>query len=535
MKLSRQLAIIVSIAILGLVLLSTYALTTLHATMVENRKHELQHVLSLAVQSAAPFVEMEQQGKLTHEEAKARAIEALSRFRGGDNYLWVRDDQGVLLVHVRANDIGKKDEGRRPDGTSNWDAFQALVRTDKYAFIEQLSKRPGGTVDVPKINGLTKLPGWNWLFGYGVYIDDVESAFWSFATKVIAVSVLTLLIVAGSAVMLARSIYHKLGGEPEYAARVSQEIASGVLSVRPQGKIPPDSLLGSIFRMQGALRTMIEEIQQSAGRLTQASHNLNAQMSHINNASQHSSVATTSSAAAIQELSTCIANISHSARSTEDNAAQAKDLAVSGASLVSQASQRITDVSTQVSRSTDAILELQKNSVQIGNIVDVIRAIAEQTNLLALNAAIEAARAGEQGRGFAVVADEVRTLASRTAKATAEITTMIDAVQNETGAVVKVMNDVLPMVESSVEYSEQAASSIAQLNQGASEALEMIREVSHAAREQNQATENVAENFETIAAAIRDTASTVEEVKVNVDALAQLAVDLNQSVRFFKL
>jgi methyl-accepting chemotaxis protein len=536
MKLSHQLTIIVSTAILGVILLSGFALQNLHSTMIENRKHELRKVLTLAVQQASYFVDQERQGRMTHEQAQKAAVSMLSTWRDGKNtYLWVRGDDGRLLVHVRTEDIGKLDESRLPDGTKSYDRFIETLRTEPFGYVQSEVKKPETGEIVPKINGVAKLPGWNWLFGFGVYLDDVEAAFWSLAWNLIIVGVIVLGIVAGAASVLAKKIYARLGGDPVYAAQVAQAIADGNLTQPIQGSFARDSLLGSIARMQVSLRGMIENIQQGADRLTHSTTALNQQMAQINRASQSSSDATHSTAAAIQELSVCIDNISKSARDTEINSEQSSRLAGQGESLVNKASDRIHDVSEQVLKSSASIEELQRRSGQIGGIVNVIKEIAEQTNLLALNAAIEAARAGEQGRGFAVVADEVRTLASRTGKATAEITGMIDAVQADTGSVVKIMQEVLPKVNLSVDMSGEAATTLQQINHGAAATLDMIREVAHAANEQTQATESVAENVDKIASMVKQTASAVDGAKNNVNELEQLALDLHKSVSYFRL
>ncbi|AEF53149.1 methyl-accepting chemotaxis protein [Marinomonas posidonica] len=527
MKLSRQLSIIITCAAIGLIILGAVALQTLRTSLIDSGKHEIQTILTLAKEQVAHYIDLEQAGKLSREEAEEKVVETLSHIRYDASYIWANDNNSLSRVHPKSEKIGTFQESYKSD----------IAKLQSVDFAIKISEnfKPGTTVQVLKINGMTKLPHWNWVIGFGIYMDDVNAVFVNSAISFGLIGLLILAAIIIVAVYIARSILKSIGGEPSYAMSVTSSIADGYLNETIEGKFTENSLLGSIARMQKSLQEMVRNINNGSALLTRSTNSLNEQMQQISSASQKSSDASYSTASAIQELSACIEEIANSARNTESDSEESSKLSLHGEEVVKQSAQSINDISNQITRSTEEIDSLQKRSLQIGNIVDVIRDIAEQTNLLALNAAIEAARAGEQGRGFAVVADEVRTLASRTATATSEITETINIVQTETEGVAKTMQAILPKVEESVNSSDEVSQMLTNIRTGTDKTLNRIREVSHSSDEQNKATESLAQHVEEISNMVNETAKAVESSRNSVADLDTLAAELHQSVSYFKV
>jgi methyl-accepting chemotaxis protein len=536
MKLSHRLAIIVGCAALGILVISAFGLSALRTNIVNERRAALHTLLVMVKNQIEYYHDQEKTGKLTREQAQTLAIENLKTLRAGNtSYVWVRTTAALGLVLAIPSDVGKVSFGQKlPDGRYDWQLYLDALNNTDFGTVNLLVKHPKlGTLQ-PKINGVVKIDGWDWVVGCGVWLDDVNSAFWSMAYKFLGIGLFVLAIVIALATIMARRIYGQLGGEPDYAATAAQKISMGGLNQQMEYR-PGNNLLASMVTMQESLRKMIGTIQQDSHELDEAASNLTGQMEQIDKASQQSSAATSSTAAGIEELAVSIDHISASARETEANSTRSGESAANGEKMVTQAANTIEKVSGRIAEASTQIEGLRDRSNQIGGIAGVIKEIADQTNLLALNAAIEAARAGEQGRGFAVVADEVRKLAERTTQATEQITTMIDGIQNDTSSVVASMQTVMPLVAQGVEMAGNAASALREINLDAKSTQERIREVAYATAEQSQASTSVAQNVERIAHMVEESASSVRAANADVQTLKDLAGRLRSTVAHFQL
>jgi methyl-accepting chemotaxis protein/methyl-accepting chemotaxis protein-3 (ribose and galactose sensor receptor) len=351
----------------------------------------------------------------------------------------------------------------------------------------------------------------------------------------LVIGAILLSIVSFLAIRTMRSILGQLGGEPQYAAEIAQGIANGDLSRRIESDGRTESLLGSMRTMRDGLHGMVDRFNQASTTLATASQQLTEETEQISRGSQMTSEATSSTAAAVEEMTVSISHISASARETESNSRHAAELATQGEELANNAADEIRRIAGDVSSAADLIRGLVERSREIDSMSAVIKEIADQTNLLALNAAIEAARAGEQGRGFAVVADEVRKLAERTGGATQDITRTIRAVQSDTDVVANRMDGVRGQVALGVELAEKAAEALREINCGAQQTLEKTREVANAAQEQSQVSNSIAGNVERIAQMVEESDAAVHAAHDQVRRLDELARELHQAAAKFKL
>jgi methyl-accepting chemotaxis protein len=282
--------------------------------------------------------------------------------------------------------------------------------------------------------------------------------------------------------------------------------------------------------LQGTLVRVREDAEQVSTAATQ----MVAASGHITNSSRVQSESAASTAAAVEQVTVSINQVAENTRETRGVSEQACKLSSEGEQSARAAADQMLDTAESVGHSMQLIEQLSQRSLDISGIVKVIRDIAEQTNLLALNAAIEAARAGEQGRGFAVVADEVRKLAERTASSTSEISSMIEAVQSEVARAVENLKENNEQVARGKSLAEQVAATLARINEGARITMERINDISSAAAEQSTASNDIARNVEKIAQMTEENSLSVSQASVSAQALQSLASRLHGEVAQFR-
>ena len=269
--------------------------------------------------------------------------------------------------------------------------------------------------------------------------------------------------------------------------------------------------------------------------LIEHAEQINRASNEVSTAANQQADATSAMAAAIEELTVSSTHIADSARDTEKDSHESMSQASEGSGRVMQATEAIQKIASTVMDASERIRALEGRAVQISSIANVIKDIAGQTNLLALNAAIEAARAGEQGRGFAVVADEVRKLAERTSNATTEIEQMIAGIQNDTVGAVGAMNEALPEVEQGVQLARSASDSLQAIEHGAGRTLERVREVAAATQEQGAASTSIAQRVEQIAQMVEETTATIRSTADTAVELEHIAQDLQTQMGRFRV
>ncbi len=320
-------------------------------------------------------------------------------------------------------------------------------------------------------------------------------------------------------------------------AKTAAKLANGELTARVDWNSTDE--LGDVGRafnqMASEFSSLISQVRQSADQVASAAAAQASTAGRVSEISGNQTKQADIAASSIENLNSAVKVIAQKTVEVVSSANDARAMAAEGQQVVNSAVQGIKQVAVTVTESAQLMASLGQRSDQIGLIVKVIKDIAEQTNLLALNAAIEAARAGEQGRGFAVVADEVRKLAERTSTATSEISTMITAIQEETSNAVTTMEKGSTEVNDGVAKANKAGQSLLNINNSVKQVVEMIEQIAESTRSQSETTNEITKRVEHIAEMAKQNTSSVDETTSASLDLQKLSGHLQQVVSRFKL
>jgi len=337
--------------------------------------------------------------------------------------------------------------------------------------------------------------------------------------------------------LLAFLVVRSFSGRMLGALQAARSIAAFDLSkpVPQDGQDEVGEVLAQFTIMRNNLLGNTALLKQSTRKLDSSARDLTASNSASARAAEKQSESASGMAAAVEQLSVSIDQVGEHAREANDVSRESGDLSREGGTVIHSAANEIGHIAEAVQGSAKTIRELEGYSAEISAIVGVIKEIADQTNLLALNAAIEAARAGEQGRGFAVVADEVRKLAERTANSTQQITGMIDKVQSGARRAVEEMESSVKRVADGVELAHQAGNSISSIQSAAERVMQAVADINHALKEQGIAAREIAQNVEQVAQMTEQGSHSSRQASGVADEVVLLSDELKRLADLYKI
>lgn len=431
-------------------------------------------------------------------------------------------EQGLFddLTKALNNYLGAQDRLRAASRAKQEEAIPGMLNGDLKTFSDQMS---------PLLVKLIELNR----KGADDAVADSQQDYDSARNLIIGVLVVVALLTVLLAILLTRSIV----GPLNLAVKVAEDVANSDLSkhVEVNGNDEVSRLQQALSTMQGNLRGTIQRISGSATQLASAAEELNAVTEEGSRGLQQQNNEIDMAATAVNEMTAAVEEVASNAVTTSEASQQSSAAALQGQQRVSATVTAISQMNQDVEATSEQVRQLAGQTRDIGKVLEVIRAIAEQTNLLALNAAIEAARAGEAGRGFAVVADEVRALAHRTQQSTQEIETMVSGIQQGSSQAVNAMQNSSSKAQSTLDVARSAGDALEEITRSIGEISQRNLVIASAAEEQAQVAREVDRNLVNIRDLSMQSSAGAHQTTAASQELSRLALDLSQMVNTFKV
>lgn len=570
MKLSKKLMILSILPILLFSLFSFFYLIpqTKHSIYME-KDAQIRTNVETAYSVLAHFNTLAQNGRMSIYEAKAAALDAIREMRyNGDGYFWVDDTQGINIMHPITPEIVGQNRINDKDNRGVLfiqDYLSGAIQNKSAGYYSDFwFPKPNATEASQKRAYVKLFEPWGWVIATGMYIDDVEV---TVAQHIRAILLANLLLIVCSLLFTAWFSKKNIINPIQDVVVRLQEMANNggdltqKIDVKSQDEV--GKLAIAVNALIDNLRQLIKQIAHTAEQVASASEELTANAEQSTQAiGQVTSLVADVAASAqkqdltINEVSETITQISekiqHAAENTDSVAAKSEKTAASakdGSTFIETAVQEMAVIEKTVLHSAKIIDSLGERSKEVGEIVTIISSIAGQTNLLALNAAIEAARAGEQGRGFAVVADEVRKLAEQSQDAAKQIAVLIDGIRTETETAVSAMQNGTKEVKRGMniihtagqQFTDieklvfQVTGEVKQTDRAVRDIANGIQQIVSAMQTISQASEESASSTQTASATTEEQAASMQEINSSSEALVTLAQDLQNKISKFRV
>lgn len=537
-SISQRFSLLIAIVVFGLIILSISSLTHQYSSLKDEQYIKTQNVVETAYSIIEHYYALEQDNTLTQQQAQSQALNAIKALRyDKTNYFWINNYQPTMVMHPIKPALDGKDltNNKDPDGKALFVDMVNIVKRSGEGFIPYKWPKPGKDKPVEKIAFVKGFNQWQWIIGSGVYLDSIDEAF-SEQRNLIVISAIIMII---AVILLSYFIGKSILIPTRLAADMMKDISQGegdlTRKLNESGNDEISELSRSFNLFALKMRESLVHVAQSANDVSEHAHTVDDSSRTSHSFIELQNDSSTQVAAAMEQMTHQIHDVSRNAEAAEQAAKDAAQNASTGKNVVAQTITAIETLSSNIETVSRVTEDLANESHNIGSVLDVIRSISEQTNLLALNAAIEAARAGEHGRGFAVVADEVRTLASRTGQSTDEIQTMITKLQEGAKAAVEAVKSSQALSVSTVEQASSANTSLNEIERLVSIITEMNSQIARTTEQQTQAADEVNLRINELSQSTEQSLNNTKQLTDASDNLKQSSEGLSSVVNRFKL
>lgn len=537
MKLKTQAYILSAIILTALLALTVTGLWTLRVASNLDNKARVTELFKSAYSILTEVEQMAVEGSLGEDEAKALATRLLRNNIYKDNeYVYVADENMIFVAtpldpQLHGTSFNDFKDG---DGKSVGQLIQRVLGNTTGQIVEYTwtQKLEDGTIE-EKLSIAEKTPHWGWVVGTGIGFNEVNARFWSTAQWQLLLCFAIAIGIFGVLLVSIRKMLALLGGEPQDVHSAVQAVAQGNIQASFDKSAPKGSIYEAVQQMSLSLAQLVKNLDTSMMALRQELANVEDRSASIAGLTDSQQQSTEMIATAMTEMASSANNVADSARDTASNTEEADKQSQHTQHLIHNTVDNIQGLASQLGTASQAVADLDSDVNNIVKVLDVIGDIAEQTNLLALNAAIEAARAGEQGRGFAVVADEVRNLAGRTQSSTKEIQQMITNLQAGSRNAINTMEVCAETSQSTVVESQNASEALQQIVIALESITQMSHQIATAAAEQTQVGDDIAKRINLIEESGNQLSNVVAESHSSTQSLNTLANDLENWVSKF--
>lgn len=539
MKLKTQAYLLSAIILFALLALTATGLWTLRVASNLDNKARVTELFKSAYSILTEVEKMAASGQLPEDEAKALATRLLRNNIYKDNeYVYVADENMVFVAAPLDPQLHGTSFHDFKDSNNN-SVGQLILdilgrKTGQIVEYTWSQKQADGSIE-EKLSIASKTPHWNWVVGTGIGFNEVNARFWSTAQWQLVLCLVIASAILASLIIAIRKMLNILGGEPNDVRNAVQAVAQGNIQTSFDTVAVQGSIYEAVQVMSQSLATMVTNLDKSMHALRSELTAVESRSKNIAELTSSQQQSTAMIATAMTEMASSANQVASSANDTAHSTDEADKQSQQTQSLIRSTVDNIQGLATQLNTASQAVADLDQDVNNIVKVLDVIGDIAEQTNLLALNAAIEAARAGEQGRGFAVVADEVRNLAGRTQDSTKEIQNMISNLQAGSHNAIQTMEICAETSESTVTESMSASDALQQIVTSLESITAMSQQIATAAAEQTLVSDDISQRINLIEESGYQLSSVVKESQSSTQSLTSLANELEGWVNKFSV